>query len=117
MAPEDTEEKNEPNLYLGTLRQSKTTVTTCGQNVHSGAGSPLDKIANPLANGGWVCKEADEWIAEMKDQCAGINEAFEDAVATIQGRINIEDNEPEVPENDWRGYSWPKQWSMQRNMY
>ena len=115
MAPEDTEDKTEPNNFRGTLVTAKTTVANCGQNVHSGYGSPLDKIANPLASGGWVCKEADEWIAEMRGQCAGITEAFDEAVSTIQARIGSEPDE--VPENDYRGYRWAKHWSMQRNMY
>lgn len=114
MTPEDTEDKTEPNMYRGTLTSAKTTVTTCGNNVYSGYGSPLDAIANPLANGGWVCTEADTWISELKDQCTGIPEAFDDAATAIATRINSEPDR--VPENDWRGYSWPKQWSM-RNMY
>ena len=115
MAPEDTEDKTEPNYFRNTLVSAKSTVVTCGDNVHSGYGSPLDAIANPLANGGWVCTEANEWIAEMKDQCSGIVEAFDDAATTIQSRVNSEPDR--VPENDYRGLSWPKQWSMQQNMY
>ncbi|GAA3546299.1 hypothetical protein AFL01nite_24800 [Aeromicrobium flavum] len=112
MTPEDTEDKREPNLFLTTLESAKTTVTSCGTNVYDGYGSPLDAIANPLANGGWVCTEADTWIAEMKEQCAGITEAFDTAVSTISNRIG---NEPEkVPENDWRGNNWPRQWRMQQ---
>ncbi|MCD9154982.1 hypothetical protein [Aeromicrobium duanguangcaii] len=114
MTPEETEDKTEPNLFRSTLQSAKTTVATCGDNVHSGYGSPLDAIANPLANGGWVCKEADTWITELKDQCAGINEAFDDAVSTISARIGTEPDK--VPENDWRGTNWPRQWRM-RNMY
>lgn len=112
MTPEDTEDKTEPNLFRSTLETAKTTVVNCGDNVHSGYGSPLDKIANPLANGGWVCKEADDWITEMKDQCAGITEAFDEAASTIQTRINAEPDR--VPENDYRGNNWPRQWRMQR---
>ncbi|MFS0886687.1 hypothetical protein [Aeromicrobium sp. 179-A 4D2 NHS] len=115
MAPEDSEDTTEPNNFRTTLVSAKSTVATCGDNVYSGYGSPLDKIANPLANGGWVCREADEWIAEMKDQCSGITEAFDDAITTIQSRIGSEPDR--VPENDYRGHSWPKQWSMQQNMY
>lgn len=112
MAPEDTEEKTEPNLFRNTLESAKTTVSTCGDDVHSGYGSPLDAIANPLANGGWVCTEADTWIAELKDQCAGITDAFDDAIATINARINSEPDE--VPEGDYRGNAWPRNWRMQR---
>lgn len=114
MTPEDTEDTTEPNLFRTTLQSAKSTVTTCGNNVHSGYGSPLDAIANPLANGGWVCTEADSWIAELKDQCTGIPEAFDDAVSTIQARIGSEPDK--VPENDWRGNNWPRQWRMQ-SMY
>ncbi len=105
---------DEPNLFRSTLTTAKTTVTTCGDTVYSGYGSPLDAIANPLANGGWVCSEADTWIAELKDQCAGIPEAFDDAATTIQSRINSEPDR--VPENDWRGNNWPRSWA-QSQMY
>jgi hypothetical protein len=112
MTPEDTEDKTEPNLFRGTLESAKTTVANCGTTVHSGFGSPLDAIASPLANGGWVCTEADTWVAEMKEQCAGITEAFDDALSTIQTRIGTEPDK--VPENDYRGNAWPRQWRMQR---
>lgn len=115
MTPEDTEDTTEPNNFRTTLVTAKTSVSTCGDNVHTGYGSPLDKIANPLAGGGWVCDEADEWITEMRSQCAGIPEAFDEAVSTIQSRINSEPDR--VPENDYRGVAWPRQWSMQQNMY
>lgn len=112
MTPEDTEPVTEPNLYRETLQTAKVTVVGCGDKVHSGYGSPLDAIANPLATGGWVCREADEWIAELRGQCSGIPEAFDDAATTIQSRINSEPRR--VPENDWRGYSWPRQWAAQQ---
>ncbi len=110
MAPEDTEDTTEPNLFRTTLTTARTTVSNCGETVYSGYGSPLDAIANPLGNGGWVCPEADEWIAELKDQCQGITEAFDDAVTTISNRIGSEPDR--VPENDWRGTVWPKHWAM-----
>lgn len=110
MAPEDTEDTTEPNMFRNTLSTAKTTVVSCGETVYAGYGSPLDAIANPLAQGGWVCTEADEWIAELKDQCQGIPEAFDDAVSTITTRIAHEPDR--VPENDWRGLTWPRQWRM-----
>lgn len=105
---------DEDNYYRNTLVTAKTRVNTCGDNVHSGYGSPLDAIANPLSTGGWVCTEADNWIAEMKDQCSGILEAFDDAATTLQTRINSEPDR--VPEGDWRGVAWPRQWA-QSQMY
>ncbi len=116
MTPEGDETVMEPNLYLSTLRSAKTTVIDCGEKVYSGYGSPLDAITTPLATGGWVCKEADEWIADLKGQCSGIMEAFDDAVATIQTAISDQEDEPEVPEGDWRGHRWPRQWAH-RQMY
>lgn len=113
-APADSEEKKERNQFRDTLIDSKGTVRTCGDTVYGGLGSPLDAIANPVADGGWVCTEASTWVTEMTGQCAGIVEAFDDAVSTIQQRIGVENGELKVPENDWRGDSWPRQWVVRR---
>jgi len=110
MTPEDTSDTTEPNLFRNTLTSAKTTVTNCGERVYSGYGSPLDAIADPIATGGWVCDQADEWVAELREQCQGIPEAFDDAVTTIRSRINAEPDR--VPENDWRGNNWPRHWAM-----
>lgn len=112
MAPGD-EEKTEPNNFRHTLVSSKTLVANCGDTVYSGYGSPLDSIATPLGDGGWSCSEADEWITEMTGQCAGITEAFDDAVTTIQQRISSEPDR--VPEGDYRGNSWNRSWAQRHN--
>lgn len=111
--PDEGEEKMEHNYYRDTLVSSKSTVRTCGENVYSGLGSPLEAIANPIADGGWVCTEAETWTTEMTGQCSGIVEAFEDAVSHVQSRIG--DEPGEVPENTWRGLAWPRSWAYRRN--
>lgn len=115
MAPEDeSEDVTEHNEFRDTLILSRSTVQGCGDAVYGGYGSPLDDIATPIASGGWVCSEADEWTSEMADQCAGITEAFDDAVLHVQQRIGSEP--PQVPENDWRGKNWPRSWVHRHNI-
>lgn len=113
MAPEPTEAK-EPNNYRHTLTSSRATVVSCAQNVSDGSGSPLDAIAGPLASGGWECTEADNWIADLRGNCAGIRAAFDEAVIAIDGVIKAEPDE--VPEKDWRGLAWNRTWSQRRRL-
>lgn len=114
MAPDDeSADVTEHNFYRDTLTGSKTTVRDCSDAVHSGAGSPLDAVAQLIATGGWVCSEATSWTAEMADQCSGIPEAFDDAVLLIQQKISGEDLR--VPEHDWRGKNWPPSWVHRHN--
>ncbi len=110
---EPVETVTERNEYRDTLVQSRSTVQGCGDAVHGGPGSPLDRIASPLASGGWVCSEADAWTAEMADRCAGITEAFDDAAQQIGQQISSEPTR--VPEDDWRGKQWPRTWVHRRN--
>lgn len=112
-ADDEAEDVTERNEFRDTLIGSKGVVEGCGDAVHSGLGSPLDAIATPIASGGWVCTEADAWTDEMTDQCAGIPEAFDDAAQAITQRISSEPHR--VPENDWRGKIWPRNWSYRRN--
>lgn len=110
---EPAEPITERNEYRDTLVQGRSTVQGCGDSVHSGPGSALEGIASPIATGGWACSEADAWTAEMTDQCAGLDEAFDDAALLLQQRIG---GEPaRVPEHDWRGKQWPRTWVHRHN--
>jgi hypothetical protein len=116
VAPQDDapdEPVTEHNFFRDTLQSARSTVRTCGENVYAGHGSPLDAIAEPLSGGGWVCTEADDFVAEMTGQCAGITAAFDDAVADISARLGTE--EARVPEHDWRGVSWNRSWAHRHN--
>lgn len=112
MTRED-EPVTEHNEYRETLMQSLSTVRGCADAVHRGPGSPLASIATPLADGGWICDEADAWTAEMTEQCAGIREAFDDAAQLL--RQSTSGEPPRVPEHDWRGTRWPRTWVHRHN--
>lgn len=109
------EKPDEHNFFKDTLEHCyTTTIPNCRDAVHEGAGSPADRIATPLGDGGWECAEADAWVTELREQCNGILDAFDDAIDEVRRACN---NEPEqVPAGDHRGSSWPRTWSMHQRM-
>jgi hypothetical protein len=115
MAVEEEAPKKEPNYFRSTLVGCRDSlIPGCRDAVHEGAGSPLDAIAGPISDGGWECAEADSWVAELRERCADLLTPFDEAISTVGARISGEPDQ--VPENDWRGYSWSRTWAHQRRM-
>jgi len=105
----------EPNLFKGTLETCRdTTIPNARDAVYDGHGSPLDAITGPIADGGWVCTNADEWLGELGERCSDLLGPFDDAVTEVSTRISSEPDK--VDENDWRGYAWSRAWSMEQRM-
>lgn len=111
----EEEKPDEPNLYKDTLERCRDTlIPDCRDTVHEGTGSPAQAIAGPIGDGGWECREATEWLTELTEHCNGILDAFNDAIDTVRNEAG---SQPErVDANDWRGYKWPRSWSMEQRM-
>ena len=113
MTPEG-EETKETNYFRLTLGEAKTTATTARDTILDTPGTIVAPIANPLAQGGWVCDAADDWIAELTIQLTGVDTAFNEAISTIQTRY---DSEPEkVDAGDPHGNAWPGTWGRRFSM-
>lgn len=109
----------EPNLYRNTLeRCHDTLIPDCRDTVHEGTGSPAQPIAGPIGEGGWECSEATAWLAELTEHCTGILDAFDDARDVVRRELGSQDGglPQQVDANDWRGFNWPRTWSMQQRM-
>jgi hypothetical protein len=104
----------EHNHYKSTLLHCKnSTIPTARDAVYHGTGNPADSLLSDLSSGGWACTSATEFANTLRGKTSGIVGAFDDAIATVNTACTAEPDQ--VPEGDWRGLSWPKQWSM-RNM-
>ncbi len=103
----------ENNYFRDTLVTAKGTITESWHTVQPASGTPADAIATPIADGGWVCSEADAWVTELTDKCSGIVSAFFHAHLEVSQRIG---QEPEkVEENDPHGNAWQRTWSIRRH--
>ncbi|MFI6828095.1 hypothetical protein ACIBG5_13405 [Kribbella sp. NPDC050241] len=104
----------EQNAYKGTLNNCKTSVIPNARDaIYHGSGNPADSLLSDLSSGGWACTSATEFSNTLRGKTGTILGAFDDAVSVVNAAWSKEPDE--VPENDWRGNAWPKQWSM-RNM-
>jgi len=110
MAPEDTEDETEPNLYRNTLSSAKSTAVDARDTITDTPGAIADPIANPLAQGGWVCDAADDWITELRSHLTGVDTAFGTAVTTLQTAYDGENER--VPVGDPHGLAWTRTWHM-----
>ncbi len=116
MTPEDTDDPTEPNFYRQTVASAKTTAVGARDAIADTPGPIGNPIANPLAQGGWVCTAADDWIAELHSHLSGVNPAFSDAVTTLQSAYDAESER--VPAGDPHGLAWNSFWQMvQLNTY
>lgn len=108
---EPAEPIEEPNLFKGTLGSAKTTIANARDAVYDGQGSPVDTICVQLT-AGWQCTAGEDYVTDLKGATTGILAAFDDAEADVAARIASEP--AKVPENDWRGLAWPRQWHIRR---
>lgn len=112
---DDDTPKTEPNLYRNTLADCKNTlIPDCKDRISTSPGNPAQGIATSIQNGGWECPEADTWVTELLEHSKGIMGAFDDAQSHVQAKWNSEPDR--VPEHDWRGYNWPRNWRNQRRL-
>jgi hypothetical protein len=105
---------DEYNSYKSTLANCKnSTIPNARDAVYHGTGNPADSLLGDLSSGGWDCASATEFANTLRGKTSGIVGAFDDAISKVTTEWSAEPDR--VPEGDWRGNGWSKQWSM-RNM-
>jgi hypothetical protein len=101
----------EHNHYKSTLAGCKNAIIPNARDaVYHGSGNPADSLLGDLSSGGWACQSATDFANTVRGKTSSILGAFDDAIATVSTAYGAEPDQ--VPENDWRGNSWPKQWRM-----
>jgi hypothetical protein len=91
MGDEETEGPRENNFYLDHLEEWHGTVLpNCRETLSENGAAPEQTVATKVA-AGWVCTEADTWIAELHEVCSGVTGAFDDAIATVGSAKNGQD--------------------------
>lgn len=116
----DQPAKEEPNLFLGTLKSCRDTLIPSAKDaVYGGQGDPGSPIASAIQGGGWECTQADNWVAELTAHTKGVMGAFDAAQADVSAAITSERNahggKDTVPEHHPHGLAWSRSWHIQQH--